>query len=233
MSAHTVVHAACSQGFEVCLADTAEALAEACWVRALAYGHHLGGAAGAGFAATDPMDEVPGAVVLLCRDTATGQAVGTARINVGDASHALLIEGAVTLPSHMAACPRAEVTRLAVLAGADPLVKLCLMKAVYRHCVEQGLDWLVIAARNDALARNYRRLGFKDFLGAGQMMPLPYAGHLPHYIFTMDVRTIREQWTREGHRLLGFMVASSGPSQPSAQHAGLRRGAVPAAHRLA
>lgn len=233
MSAHTVVHAACSQGFEVCIANTAQALAEACWVRALAYGHHLGGAAVSGFAAADPMDEVPGAVVLLCRDKASGQAVGTARINVGDASHALLIEGAVTLPSHMAASPRAEVTRLAVLAGADPLVKLCLMKAVYRHCMAQGLDWLVIAARNDALARNYRRLGFKDFLAPGQMMPLPYAGHLPHYILTMDVRVIREQWTREGHRLLSFMVGSNGPLQPPAPHAGSRRAAVPAAHRHA
>ncbi|MFT3859394.1 MAG: hypothetical protein QM742_18450 [Aquabacterium sp.] len=61
---------------------------------------------------------------------------------------------------------RAEVTRLSVRAGADPLVKLALMKAVYLHCMAAGVRWLVIGARSEALARGYRHLGFDALLPA-------------------------------------------------------------------
>ncbi|MBI2734112.1 MAG: hypothetical protein HYX44_12655 [Aquabacterium sp.] len=200
--------------FEVCIASTEAELAQACNVRKVAYGHHLGTDAVSGFSSVEALDRAPGTVVLLCRDKLTGEAVGTARINVGDEAQALLIERHVILPRSVASRRRAEVTRLAVLPGASGLVKLCLMKAVYHCCLAKGIDWLVIAARNDALGRAYRSLGFQDFLAPGQMMPLAYAGNLPHYIFTMDVQGAEPAWRQSGHRLLGFMMDLSQQDLP-------------------
>lgn len=198
--------------FEVVVATTELELADACQVREAGYGHHLGDAA-TGFAQIEAMDRSPDTVVLLCRDKATGQALGTARIQTG-AKRPLLLERSVILPDHIAAHTRAEVTRLAVLPGADPLVKLSLMKAVYLYCSEHGIDWLVICARSEPLARNYRRLGFKDFLGPGQMVPLAHAGHIPHFVFTMDIQATRAQWQEQGHRLRGFMCETTHPDLP-------------------
>jgi hypothetical protein len=195
-----------AHNFEVCIASTEAELTQACIVLRVAYGHHLGDEAVTGFSSAEALDRAPGTVVLLCRDKLTGEAVGTARINVGHEAHALLIERHVILPRQIASRLRAEVTRLAVLPGAHGLVKLCLMKAVYHYCLANGIDWLVIAARNNALGRAYRGLGFKDFLAPGQMMPLAYAGNLPHYIFTMDVPGAEPAWRQSGHRLLGFMM---------------------------
>lgn len=203
------------QHFDVEIARTEAELHDACIVRRLAYGHHLGDEAVAGFSSTEALDREPGAAVLLCRDKVTGEAVGTVRINVGHEARALLIERHVDLPPQMATRPRAEVTRLAVLPGAPGAVKLCLMRAVYRHCLAQGIDWLVIAARNEALARTYRGLGFNDFLPRGEMMPLPYAGNLPHHIFTMDVQVAEASWRASAHRLLSFMLETTALMPPA------------------
>ena len=64
---------------------------------------------------------------------------------------------------------RAEITRLSAVAGADPLVKLCLMKTSYLFCMATQVRWMVIGARNEALVRQYRRLGFTDLFDDGRM----------------------------------------------------------------
>ncbi|RZI82633.1 MAG: hypothetical protein EOP38_15350 [Rubrivivax sp.] len=202
-----------SLSFNVCVAHTETDLIDACRVREKAYGHHLGDAA-MSFSAVEPLDRASETTVLICRDKSTGQAIGTARIQTRG-RQALLVERSMILPRHIAACTRAEVTRLAVLPGSDPLVKLCLMKAVYLYCAAHGIDWLVISARNEPLARNYRRLGFKDALGPGQMVPLAHVGHLPHYLFTMDIEGTRLEWQRDGHRLHAFMFETTHPDLPT------------------
>jgi hypothetical protein len=204
-----------SLSFEVCVAATESDLADACRVRALAYGRHLGEAAVAGFAHADAQDRAPGTVVLLCRDKASGQAIGTARIQPN--APRLLVERCVILPHTMASQRRAEVTRLAVLPGASPLVKLAMMKAVWLYCQAQAIDWLVICARSEALARNYRMLGFKDYLAPGEMLPLPYAGHIPHVVLTMQLSRTQAQWRQHGHRLQAFMLESSFAELPRFQ----------------
>ena len=40
------------------------------------------------------------------------------------------------------------------------------MKASYLFCMANKVQWMVIGARNEALIRNYRRLGFIDVLRA-------------------------------------------------------------------
>ncbi|MDE2402405.1 MAG: hypothetical protein KGL90_12140 [Burkholderiales bacterium] len=201
-----------SLNFEVHIATTEVDLIDACEVREKAYGHHLGDAV-TSFATVEALDRAPDTIVLVCRDKACGQAIGTARIQANTAGP-LLVERSVILPHHIAAHARAEVTRLAVLPGTDPLVKLCLMKAIYLYCAAHGIDWLVICARSEPLARNYRRLGFKDFLAPGQMVPLAHAGHIPHFVFTMDIQGTRAEWLRNGHRLHAFMFEVMHPDLP-------------------
>ena len=193
-----------SLSFCIRLAGTPEALRAACDVRARAYGHHLAESA-ARFADPEPLDSSPGTAVLLCRDKASRRGIGTARIQTS-AFGPLMLESSIIMPAWLSGRPRAEITRLAVVPGADPLVKLCLMKASYLYCLASQLRWMVIGARNEALVRNYRRLGFRDVLAPGDMVPLPHAGGLPHHILAFDLLAAERNWLESRHPLYAFMA---------------------------
>lgn len=172
-------------------------------VRALAYAHHLPLGADA-FGQHDPMDHADGTSVWLCRDKATGQALGTARWH--DSTHGRLqIEQSVSLPDALRAGPRAEITRLAIRAGADPRVRLALMKAAWLEAMARGVEHLVVGARLPGLIRVYQALGFEDLLPPGEMRPLAHAGNLPHRILSLNLEAAPRRWAAQAHRLLGFM----------------------------
>lgn len=191
-------------GYSVRIALGDDDFREARRVRAAAYGHH-DPQIGARFGAEDPMDRSEGTVVLLCRDTQTGEGLGTARIQ-GSAFGPLLLENSLDLPDWLAHKPRAQISRLAVLAGAPSVVKLSLMKASYQYCLATQVRWMVIGARNAALIRNYRSLGFKDVFEAGAWVPLASGGGLPHQILAFDVIGARAAWQATRNRLYGFMT---------------------------
>ncbi len=193
-----------SLSFSVRLTGSPQAMREACDVRARAYGHHLADSARR-FAEPEPLDHAAGTAVLLARDKASGRGIGTVRIQTS-AFGALALESSLILPGWLAGRPRAEITRLAVVAGADPLVKLGLMKASYLYCLASQQRWMVIGARNEALVRNYRRLGFRDVLAADDKVPLAHAGGLPHRILAFDVVAAERQWLERCHPLYAFMV---------------------------
>jgi hypothetical protein len=199
----------CTLGFALRPVASRDDLLDACAVRAQAYGHHLQ-AMGPRLAEPDPIDEAQGTTVFLCRDTASGRATGTMRIQTSHPGP-LMMEQSVTLPGWLAAAPRAEITRLAVCVGADPLTKLCLMKASYLFCMAQRVQWMVIGARNDALIRNYRRLGFIDALGRDELVPLAHTGGLMHRILAFDVASAERTWSAARHPLYGFMVQTPHP----------------------
>jgi len=178
-------------------------------VRAAAYGHHVAPLAAA-FAEPDALDHQPGTTVLLCRDKLSGDAIGTARLQHSGAGP-LLLEASVLLPTWLGRQPRVEVTRLAVRAGAHRLVKLMLMKALWRTCVANDVRWMVIGARSDALIRDYLRLGFRDVLDADMRVPLAHAGGLAHRILAFDVAGARRAWQASGHPLYAFMVETDHP----------------------
>ena len=191
-------------GFTLRLATSTADLQEACAVRAQAYGHHLP-ELGSRLAEPDALDHAEGTAVFLCRDKASGCGIGTLRIQ-SSAFGPLLLERSLDLPATLAAMPRAEITRLAVLPGADPLAKLCLMKASYLYCLASQQRWMVIGARNEALIRNYRRLGFRDVLAPEDRVPLAHAGGLPHRILAFDVSAADRTWQETRHPLYAFMV---------------------------
>ena len=181
-------------------------LLEACAVRAQAYGHHLP-EMGEQLAAPDDIDRHADTTVFLCRDKASGQATGTMRIQTSEHGP-LMIEHSVRLPPRLAGVRRAEVTRLAVRVGADPLTKLCLMKASYLFCMAHRVQAMVIGARKESLIRNYRRLGFGDVFEGGALMPLAHTGGLPHRILCFDVAGAERMWAQGRHPLYTVMVGT-------------------------
>ncbi len=193
-----------TSGFSVRIATTDGDFREACAVRAAAYGHH-DPELGPKFGHVEPLDQQEGTAVFLCRDKTSGEGIGTARIQVS-AFGPLMLENSLTLPEWLAKRPRAQISRLAVLSGADPLVKLSLMKASYQYCLAAQVRWMVIGARNNALIRNYRSLGFKDVFGSGEWMPLASGGGLPHQILAFDVAGAKAAWQATKNRLYGFMT---------------------------
>jgi hypothetical protein len=195
--------------FTVGLADKRVDLADIAALRAEAYGHHLPGLTSS-MAAPDPADTAPGASVLLCRDKASGRAIGTARIQRNH-PEPLAIEASIALPQRYASLPRAEITRLAIAPGASPLVRPMLVKACWLAAVASQVRLLVIGARSPALVRLYRGLGFEPLPGSDGPVPLAHAGHLPHHVMCFDVVTAERRWHVAGHALYGFMVETWHP----------------------
>jgi len=193
----------CELGFTLQLVSSSEDLLDACSVRAQAYGHHLP-EMGRRLAEPDALDFAPGTTVFLCRDKVDGRATGTMRIQ-SNASGPLLMESSLSLPSWLRSATRAEITRLAVRVGADPLTRLSLWKASYQFCMANQLQWMVVGARNEALIRNYRRLGFIDVFGPDELMPLAHTGGLPHRIMAFDNTLAQQRWGEMRHPLYQFV----------------------------
>lgn len=197
-------------GFSLRVARSEQDLREACAVRAEAYGHHLPQLRGA-LGTPDAIDRDPRTAVLLCRDKASGRAIGTARIQRAGLGAAVQIESSVQLPAWLAGRPRAEITRLAILPGADALVRPMLTKASYLYCVASQIRWLVIGARSEALVRMYKRLGFTDVLEPDATLPLAHAGGLEHHILAFDVVAAERTWYQGQHGLYALMVETFHP----------------------
>jgi hypothetical protein len=193
----------CELGFVLELVSSTQDLLDACSVRAQAYGHHLPDM-GHKFSEPDELDFTAGTSVFLCRDKADGRAVGTMRIQ-SSAFGPLMMEGSFGLPPWLHGASRAEITRLAVRVGADPLIRLSLWKASYLFCMANRLDWMVVGARNEALIRNYRRLGFVDVFGPEQLMPLAHTGGLPHRIMAFENTSAERRWGEMRHPLYQFV----------------------------
>ena len=196
-------------GFTTSIARSHQALCEASDVRAEAYGHHVP-AMGATLAQPDAIDLQPGTTVLVCRDKASGEVAGTARIQRNQPSP-LQIERSVDVPEALAGHHLAEITRLAIRPGADVLMRPMLVKACYLYAVASQIRWLVIGARSPALIRIYRSLGFADLLGEGRQVPLAHAGGLPHSVLAFNVVAAERTWHAARHGLYSFMVETYHP----------------------
>jgi hypothetical protein len=118
------------------------------------------------------------------------------------------------LPEALAGHARAEITRLAIVPGADALVRPMLIKACWMYAVAAQIRTLVIGARSAALVRIYKALGFVDLLADAQgtrQVPLAHAGGLPHNVLVFDVVAAERQWHAARHALYDFMVGTWHP----------------------
>jgi hypothetical protein len=190
--------------FAVRHAQTDADLRAACAVRATAYGRHLPNVTSL-WSEPDALDRSPDTAVFVALCKQTGEPVGTIRLTT-NAHQPTQIEQSAALPHGIAERSIAELTRFAVRAGhPDPGVKLGLMKAAYLYCLAHQVQWMVIGARNSALARQYKRLGFTDLAG-GAMVPLAHAADLPHRVLAFDVISAERNWFAVRHPLYEFMV---------------------------
>ena len=161
----------------------------------------------------DATDLAPGTAVLVCRDKASGQVIGTARVQRNH-PQPLPIEDCIKLPAELAGHTRAEITRLAIVPGADTLVRPMLVKACWMYAVAAQIRTLVIGARSAALVRIYKGLGFTDLLADAngtRQVPLAHTGGLPHNVLSFDVVAAERHWFAARHALYAFMVETWHP----------------------
>jgi hypothetical protein len=211
--------------FTVEPAGCEEDLAAAREVRAESYGRHVPALREA-LLAPDPMDYEPDVAVFVARDKASGKPIGTLRVQVGR-DGPVLLQQCVELPETMQGHLCAEIARLATLPGADPLVRVTLMKASFLQCLAQQVMWMVIGARTDALVRVYKRLGFDDLMP--DPVPLSYAGNIPHQILAFNVQTAERTWHETNNALYTFMFASHHPDLRIVPRVQVLRRALPLA----
>ncbi|WP_418317840.1 hypothetical protein [Piscinibacter sakaiensis] len=195
--------------FNLTLARSGDDLRDVCLLRSESYGHHMPGLLDA-LRKPDAIDLDPETAIFLCRDKATGAAIGTARIQTTRAG-SLLIEQCAPVPPKLQTQDRAEIARFSAKRGADPLVKLALWKASYLYCQAAQARWMVIGARSEALVRQYQRLGFDDIYEDRRMIPLTYAGGVPHRILAFDVVTAERTWLASGNALYAFIFETTHP----------------------
>jgi hypothetical protein len=155
-------------------------------LRRAAYGHHFPAMA-ASFGLADPVDRLEDVVIFYAEDKVTGRMVGTARIH-SNRSGPLQIEHSVALPGERQGQLLAEITRLAVIPGYAPPVRLALVKASHLWCIGMQIGGVVAGSRR-SLVRAYENLGFSDLFGDDRMVPLAHAGGLDHRVLFRDTVT--------------------------------------------
>ncbi len=198
-----------SLSFSVRIARTRNDVQAACRVRATSYGHHVP-QLGEALLEPDLLDADQNTVSVLCVDKATGSAVGTARFQT-NAGGMLLIEHSVSLPGDMKDDSRAEITRLSAVPGADPLVKISLMKASWLFCMATQVRWMVICSRKEALTRQYRRLGFNNLFDDERWIPMSHVGHIEHQVLRFNATTAERTWREERNPLYEFIFNTVHP----------------------
>jgi hypothetical protein len=191
-------------------------LRRACEVRAEGYGHHMPSWRQS-LIDPDALDRDPSVLVLLCEDKRTGAAIGTSRVQT-NRDRPLMIEQSLALPASIARLGRAEITRLSTVQGADPLVKIALCKAAFLHCMATQSRFMVIGARNEALVRQYRRVGFEDVYPDQGMIPLAHTGGLPHRVLAMDTFAAPRTWQQSNLGLFDFFFETLHPDIDIAQN---------------
>lgn len=148
-----------------------------------------------------------GVAVLLAESKLDGAPLGTMRIQT-NRFKALSIEQSIELPDWLKGRPLAEASRLGVELGrTGTFVKTVLFKAFYLYCVEQGIDYMVIAARSP-LDRQYDKLMFSDIFPGAGFMPMRHGGNLPHRALSFEVRTAEQRWASAAHPMFDFIFTT-------------------------
>lgn len=85
-----------------------------------------------------------------------------------------------------------------------------LLKAYFKLCIANKIEWIVITARKP-LNKIYTRLLFDDISPNGEFIRLPYVNDIPHRIMRIRVDTVKSLWGRTNHPLYDFFFNTSHP----------------------
>ena len=178
-------------------------------LRAVAYGHHLPHLASE-FGKADPLDLHPDVVIFVAEDKATGQVVGSCRIQVNETGP-LQIHSCMEPPAHHAGKLVSEITRMVVAPTyGDPLVRMALVKTSHLFCIGRQISGIYAGSRT-ALLRQYRSLGFSYLFSDKREIPLSYASGIPHHILWLDSVTAEFDWRNSRNLKYDFVFTTYTP----------------------
>ncbi|MDK9702958.1 MAG: hypothetical protein OEL20_07435 [Sulfuritalea sp.] len=195
--------------FSVRIVRNEEDLEKAVSIRHSAYGRHIPEVAEL-LEKAEASDSEPGCVVLLAESKLDGTPLGTMRIQT-NRYRKLTLEQSIELPSWLQGKSQAEATRLGVIGNRmGRLVKTALFKAYFQYCVQEEIEWMVIAARSP-LDRQYEALLFQDVLPGGDFIPMRHAGNIPHRVLAFNIERADYTWRQAKHPLYSFVVHTHHP----------------------
>lgn len=185
--------------FSIRFAKNEEDILKAVSVRYSAYARHVPGLAEK-LMEPESSDFENGALVLLAESKLDGRPLGTMRLQTNQL-RSLQLESSVELPTRFKGCHLAEASRLGVTQErVGRVVKTLLFKAFYMHCLNAGIDWMVITARSP-LDRHYESLLFEDIFPDRGYIPMSHVGDIPHRVFAHEIATAGQRWSEAAHPL--------------------------------
>jgi hypothetical protein len=207
MNGHDRLRPAAAKPFElpfrIRIVRNDEQLLQAVRIRSEAYARHVPTLKEI-LSVPEDVDRGSETIVLLAEAKSDGVPLGTVRIQT-NFSAPLSIQESVDLPAEFRGRPLAGVSRLGVKAGPrGRLVKIALIKAMYRYCLAKQVEWALIGAR-PPLDGEYLELGFKDVFADQQLRPLHSALGLPHRILSSDIVSAERNASQTKHPLYEFM----------------------------
>ena len=195
--------------FTVRIVRTEEHLSKAVEIRAQSYGRHFPDV-GERFRSPEEADRAAFSLVLLAESKASGEALGTLRIET-NSKGGLAVETLLPPDSAYGGKTIAFVTRLGVKNGGEAsLVKLTLFKALHRYCLACQIDWIVVIAR-PPMDRQYLRLGFQDVYEPGTLIPIRWADFVPMRLLALETISCEREWRASGNPLYRFMFVDYCP----------------------
>lgn len=195
--------------FTIRLVQSQEELNKALHIRYSAYARHVPSFAES-LKMAEPLDSAEGVAILLAESKLDGSPLGTMRIQTNWVNP-LTLEQSIELPEWLKNRSLAEATRLGITEqkiGRN--VKTALFKAYFMYCVQNGIEWMVIAGRAP-IDRQYDRLLFSDVYPGMGYIPLRHANNMPHRVLSFEIGTAEERWNQAKHPLTNFVFHTNHP----------------------
>jgi hypothetical protein len=177
-------------------------LQEVANLRAATYGKHLPDLA-ASLGQPEPADFSRGCEVFVARSKLDDSLLGTLRTHA-NVFNPLPLQASIELPERFRRARMVETTRLCVKGGLSAsVVRNALFKAMHQYCLDQNVDWMVVAARRH-VDRIHDSLLFEDVKEPREYYPMAHAGGVPHRVLSMSVVDMQRQWSICKHPLYSF-----------------------------
>lgn len=195
--------------FTIRFARSEEDIQKAVSIRHSAYARHVPNFAER-LKEPEPSDFEDGVSVLLAESKLDGRPLGTMRLQT-NIFRPLALESSVTLPDRFKGSVLVEATRLGVTQEKiGRVVTTLLFKAYYMHCLNAGIDWMIITARSP-MDKRYEALLMEDVFPERGYIPMSHVGDIPHRVMALDIATVKERWSRAGHPLYDLYCLTNHP----------------------
>ena len=195
--------------FTIRLARSEEDIQKAVSIRYSAYARHVPNFAER-LKEPEPNDFEDGVSVLLAESKLDGRPLGTMRLQTNLFSP-LALESSVMLPDRFKSSVLAEATRLGVTQErVGRVVTTFLFKAYYMHCLNAGIDWMIITARSP-MDKRYEALLMEDVFPGRGYIPMSHVGNIPHRVLALDIATVKDRWANVDHPLYDLYCLTNHP----------------------